>query len=55
MSAKNVTVVIVACNQVQKTLDCLATVAALRPPPCRVLLLNNGPISGSRWKNCHMA
>jgi hypothetical protein len=23
--------------------------------PSIVLLLNNGPISGSRWKNCHMA
>ncbi len=42
MSAKNVTVVIVAWNQVQKTLDCLATVAALSTPPGRVLLVDNG-------------
>jgi len=42
MNAADITVVIVAWNQVQKTLDCLATVAALDSPPGRVLLVDNG-------------
>mgnify|MGYP001316203225 FL=1 len=35
-------IVIVAWNQLDKTLDCLAAVAALTPPPGRVLLVDNG-------------
>ncbi|MBP6787094.1 MAG: glycosyltransferase family 2 protein, partial [Candidatus Promineofilum sp.] len=42
MNAAHITVVIVAWNQVAKTLDCLATVAALDTPPDRVLLVDNG-------------
>ena len=42
MNAADITVVIVAWNQVEKTLDCLATVAALDTPPGRVLLVDNG-------------
>jgi GT2 family glycosyltransferase len=42
MNAADITIVIVAWNQVQKTLDCLTTVAALDPPPGRVLLVDNG-------------
>jgi GT2 family glycosyltransferase len=42
MNAADTAVVIVAWNQVEKTLDCLATVAALDNPPGRVLLVDNG-------------
>jgi GT2 family glycosyltransferase len=42
MNAADITVVIVAWNQVEKTLDCLVTVAALDTPPGRVLLVDNG-------------
>jgi GT2 family glycosyltransferase len=42
MNPATTTVVIVAWNEVQKTLDCLATVAALNPPARRVLLVDNG-------------
>jgi GT2 family glycosyltransferase len=42
MNAAHITIVIVAWNQVEKTLDCLATVAALDSPPGRVLLVDNG-------------
>jgi len=42
MNAASTAIVIVAWNQVEKTLDCLATVAALDSPPGRVLLVDNG-------------
>ena len=42
MNAADITIVIVAWNQAQKTLDCLATVAALHTPPGGVLLVDNG-------------
>ena len=42
MNADAVTIVIVAWNQRDKTLDCLASVAALRHAPGRVVLVDNG-------------
>ena len=42
MNAAHITIVIVAWNQLDKTLDCLATVAALDTPPGQVLLVDNG-------------
>ena len=37
-----VTIIIVAWNQLAKTLDCLETVTALDYPDFRVLLIDNG-------------
>ncbi len=42
MNADAVAIVIVAWNQRDKTLDCLASVAALRHAPGRVVLVDNG-------------
>lgn len=42
MKPSSIPLVIVAWNQLDKTLDCLAAVAALAPPPGRVLLVDNG-------------
>jgi len=42
MNADAIAIVIVAWNQLDKTLDCLASVAALRTPPGRVVLVDNG-------------
>lgn len=42
MNTADITIVIVAWNQLSKTLDCLATVAALDSAPGRVLLVDNG-------------
>jgi GT2 family glycosyltransferase len=42
MNAAAVSLVIVAWNQLDKTLDCLSTVAALEPPPGHVMLVDNG-------------
>ncbi len=45
-----VTLIIVAWNQLEKTIDCLETVAALNYPDFRVLLVDNGsepPLAGA--------
>ena len=42
MNADAVAIVIVAWNQLDKTLDCLTSVAALRHAPGRVVLVDNG-------------
>ena len=42
MNADAIAIVIVAWNQRDKTLDCLASVAALRHAPGRVVLVDNG-------------
>jgi len=42
MNADAIALVIVAWNQLDKTLDCLASVAALRHAPGRVVLVDNG-------------